>query len=171
MIPAEREAKQQSCSYYYNEYIYIKRGYYGRIMEKASHSFEYVLTGRNNGILGRTILHCIELLRHLVSWPQGSKKPVAPPSLCTHTFPNTLWKRSLPFLRTALLEGPSLLRNNLVLLIRMTSCLWEYSRMRYIRLGGRENRKEVFIQSNLNPFLMNPSTKFPGLLFRAQVKR
>lgn len=32
--------------------------------------------------------------------------------------------------------------------------------MRYIRLGGRENKTKI-VQYNLNPFLMNPSTKFP----------
>lgn len=33
--------------------------------EKASHSFKYVLIGRNIGILSRKILHCTALLRHL----------------------------------------------------------------------------------------------------------
>lgn len=115
---------------------------------------------------------CTELLRHLASDPKASKASNTPIVVIIKNTPIHFQtpplprKRSLPLLRTALLKGPSLLRNNLVILIRIiiSYCLWLYLRMQYIKPGGRENREEFTTIWIL-------VSKFPSSLFRAQAKR
>lgn len=145
--------------------------YNGRIKESPVHFWSMFS-------MDRSALHCQGLLRHLSSWLRGSKKGQRHPHDCDNwkqnpVFPNTSWKRSLPFSRTALSERAYLLRNNLVILIskRMPSCLCESSRMRYVRSSGRKEEQERNIQYSLNPSLINPSIKIPELTIQGSSQK
>lgn len=63
--------------------------------KRANHSLEHVLDGGYTSILGRTLLHCKRLLK--TSSILASGQQTGDNQRCTCTFPNTPWKRPLPF--------------------------------------------------------------------------
>lgn len=107
--------------------------------------------------------------RHLASWPQGSKRVITKDAPVYFQIPPE--SGHYLFLRTTLLEGPSLLRNNLVLLkrIEMPSCLRVFSDETHQGQQKTEQKRNVWY--SLNPFLMNPSIKTPELTIQGSSQK